>query len=201
MWPARDARMAGGQWHIRLRRLPRPHLPRRQHGPSTADLLVRRRTHWTGQMKVMHGDDVRRRSRAMVDAPFTMTFNRPLPIPGHAVPADLRAGRPAPLLLSCLATPRSVRQRRPRSGPSQAAPGSAAQRQGRRPDRSGTDRALGRHVHRSRRIGRGAQRQAGVRLRRHLLGSQGRPGRLALTRRADRHRGRRPRDRLRTWRR
>ena len=77
----------------------------------------------------------------------------------------------------------------------------AAQRQGRRSDRSRTHRSLGRHLHRSRRIGGGAERQAGVGLRGHLLGPQGRRGRLAITRRADRHRRRRPRDRLRARRR
>ena len=49
-------------------------------------------------------------------------------------------------------------------------------------------------------VGGRAQRQAGVGLRRHLLRSQGRAGRLAFSRRADRHRRRRPRNRLRAGR-
>ena len=50
-------------------------------------------------------------------------------------------------------------------------------------------------------VGGGAQRQTGVGVRRHLLRQQGRAGRLAFTRRPDRHRGRRPPNPVRAGRR
>ena len=101
----REARMVDGQWQF-VYNDSRAHLSRRQHSPSTDDLPIRR-------VFIDRPDEgsARRRVRRRTRDGRCAAHHEVQPAAGDSrqpVPAAVRAGRPAPLLLSCLASPRSA---------------------------------------------------------------------------------------------
>ena len=169
--PGAEAVMVGNQWQFVYDEADGRTCPDGTRAPQTT--IYRFDPYaWVGSMKVLHGDECGDQP-AMVIVPLTMSFSEAAGHPRHRLPADLRAGRPAPLLLTLPGEPsvgrgagRGLRASRSASPTLRRwYPSSAAQWQGRRPDRPRAHGALGCYVHRSGGVGGGAEREAGVRFR------------------------------------